>query len=55
MLITFNQGLANAGGVPVKDPQSGANAQLQIRLQNEGTTDLPNWVAHWSKAYGGDL
>ncbi len=55
MLITFNPGLANAGGVPVKDPQSGANAQMQVKLQNEGSTELPNWVAHWSKAYSGDL
>ena len=54
LLLTFNPGLANAGGVPVKK-QNGANAQLRITLQNEGTTDQPNWVAHWSKEYGGDL
>lgn len=52
--LIFNQGLANAGGVPVKN-RNGANAQLRVTLQNEGTLDQPNWVAHWSREFGGDL
>ena len=52
--LIFYQGLANAGGVPVKN-RNGSNAQLRVTLQNEGTLDQPNWVAHWSREFGGDL
>lgn len=54
LLLTFQPGLANSGGVPVKN-QNGANAQLRVELKNEGTQDQPNWVAHWSREFGGDL
>ena len=53
--LSFLGGLANAGGVTVGGQGGATSATLRVTLQNEGTTDQPNWVAHWSKEYGGDL
>lgn len=50
----FDAGLANAGGVPVKN-QNGSSTPLVIRFLNDGTTTEPNWQPHWSREFGGDL
>lgn len=54
--IVFNPGLANSGGVAVKDDK-GSNKGLIIVAKNvnEGTNNPPQWVIRWSKEYGGDL
>lgn len=52
--LTFNGGLANTDGVPVKNKNNAA-AQLYVTLENTGTDEKPNWKAVWSQAYGGTL
>ncbi|MCI9608616.1 MAG: S-layer homology domain-containing protein [Oscillibacter sp.] len=53
VLLNFQGGLANAGGVPVKTA-TGGNAALMVTIRNDGTNDQPNWRAHWSQEFGGD-